>query len=91
MCHGTCPSCGTPYEVADPDRLEETCGMCRGEQTWQSLPSHTKDSIDAAIRRSPFAGLRAMVEMTPPIRLPHAIDVLGYRHQAGVRPDTDAR
>jgi len=58
--------------------------MCAARLTWESLSSNTQRSIDAAICRGPILGLLAMREATPPIRLPHAIDLLAFRYNAGV-------
>jgi hypothetical protein len=58
--------------------------MCTAKLTWELLPSETQRSIDAAIRRGPILGLLAMREAAPPIRLPHAADLLAFRYKAGV-------
>jgi hypothetical protein len=58
--------------------------MCTAELTWESLPSETQHSIDAAICRGAILGLLAMREAVPPIRLPHAADLLAFRYKAGV-------
>ncbi|WP_344510925.1 hypothetical protein [Dactylosporangium maewongense] len=43
--------------------------------------------IDGAIRRGNILGILAMREADPPIKLPHAMDVLEFRYRAGVRRD----
>jgi hypothetical protein len=53
-----------------------------------SLEPGARHTIDTAIRRGPIRGLIAMRDSTPPIRLPHAVDVLHYRYRSGVRSGT---
>ena len=62
----------------------ESCSMCAAKLTWESLCPATQCSIDAAICRGPILGLLAMRELTQPIRLPHAADLLAFRNNAGV-------
>lgn len=79
-----CPGCGASCSVADAGRISESCSMCTAKLTWEALSSGTQRSIDAAICRGPILGLLAMRELTPPIRLPHAADLLAFRHNAGI-------
>jgi hypothetical protein len=79
----TCPGCAAHCAVADAERVGELCTMCAARQIWEALPPETQHAIDAAIRRGPIAGLAAMSETTPPIRMPLATDLLAFRHQAG--------
>jgi hypothetical protein len=55
--------------------------MCTARQTWQSLSVGDRQTVDAALRRGPIAALLAMRELTPPIRLPHAADLLAFRQR----------
>jgi hypothetical protein len=61
--------------------------MCEARLTWDSLASETQHSIDSAIRRGPIQGVLAMSEVTPPIRMPHSLDLLAFRERAGVKQD----
>jgi hypothetical protein len=65
--------------------------MCEARLTWASLTSETQHSIDAAIRRGPIQGLYVMSKVTPPIRLPHSLDLLVFRERAGVKQDRSGR
>ncbi|MFI7209901.1 hypothetical protein ACIBP4_07050 [Micromonospora maritima] len=56
--------------------------------TWNRLPADTREAIDGAIRRGVMPGLLAMRACDPPIRLPHAADLLAFRLSAGVTSDT---
>ncbi|MEV4135011.1 hypothetical protein AB0J72_22895 [Dactylosporangium sp. NPDC049742] len=55
--------------------------------TWERLPANMQALIDDAIRRGNIPGLLAMRAADPPIELPHAADVLAFRHRAGVDHD----
>jgi len=84
-----CPECGQRGQVDRPERRNDLCGNCAAAVTWTALDPATQSTIDAAIRRGRILGLIAMYDALPPIRLPHAVDVLQYRHISDVRPDTD--
>lgn len=88
MLHWFCPGCGVPGWTGLPDRVDALCGFCAAAATWKQLPASTQKMIDDAIRRGNVLGLLAMRAADPPIRLPHATDVLAFRHRAGVHPDT---
>jgi hypothetical protein len=79
--------CDTRVEVADPARVNDPCGWCEARLTWDSLTLETQHSIDAAIRRGPIQGVLAMSKATPPIRMPHSLDLLAFRERADVRQD----
>jgi hypothetical protein len=83
-----CPGCGQRCETSLPDRIGAPCHLCAAAATWERLPADTQEAIDAAIRRGAIAGLLSMRAADPPIRLPHAVDVLAFRHNAGVADAT---
>jgi hypothetical protein len=82
-----CPGCGRRGRTSLPDRVGTLCGLCAAAATWSQLPAGTQKKIDDAIRRGNFQGLLAMRAADPPIRWPHAMDVLDFRHSAGVDRD----
>lgn len=82
-----CPECGQRGLVDRQERYDELCGACMAAATWESLDPDVQSAIDTAIRRGPILGLIAMRDATPPIRLPHAADVLHYRQCSGVGSD----
>ncbi|MDG6106543.1 hypothetical protein [Dactylosporangium aurantiacum] len=89
MVQYTCPGCGTLISVGDARRVGEPCSMCAAGQTWESLSTQDQQTILAAARHGAIAGLLAMRDLTPPIRLPHAVDLLAYLDRAdptGHRP-----
>jgi len=86
-----CPECGQRGQVDRQERRDDLCGSCAAAVTWAALDPDVQSTIDAAIRRGRILGLIAMRDAVPPIRLPHAVDVLQYRHSSGVRPDTEGR
>jgi hypothetical protein len=86
-----CPECGQRGWAGDPERRDELCGACKAEVMWNSLDLDTQHAIDAAIRRGSISGLIAMRDATPPIRLPHAVDLLQLRQTSGVRSDADSQ
>ncbi|MEU7876374.1 hypothetical protein [Dactylosporangium sp. NPDC049140] len=86
MLHWLCPHCGVRCETSLPERVNTPCGLCVATATWEQLPAAAHRMIDDAIRRGNIPGLLAMRAADPPINLPHAMDALEYRHQAGVRP-----
>ena len=79
-----CPGCGKRCATSVPERVGNVCHLCAARATWESLPADMQQAIDVAIRRGPVAGLVAMREADPPIRLPHAVDVIQFRYNAGV-------
>ncbi|GIM95232.1 hypothetical protein [Paractinoplanes toevensis] len=86
MFQSACPGCTTHRAVADTGHVGELCGMCAAGRTWESLSPEAQHAIDAATRRGPIAGLLAMRELTPPILLPHAADLLALRKREIARP-----
>lgn len=79
--------CDAHCRVADSARVGTPCSMCEARLTWESLAAETQDLIDAAIRRGPVQGVVVMSEVTPPIRMPHSLDLLAFRERAGVKQD----
>ncbi|KAB1913136.1 hypothetical protein [Micromonospora sp. AMSO31t] len=74
--------------VDKQERRGHLCWACSAAATWESLDPDVRSAIDAAIRRGLILGLIAMRDATPPIRLPHAADLLHYRLGSGVGPET---
>lgn len=87
----SCPGCGQCCGTSLPDRVGTPCHLCAAAATWDRLPADTREAIDAAIRRGAVPGLLAMRASVPPIRLPHAAELLAFRHNAGVTSDTTDR
>ncbi|GLY05442.1 MULTISPECIES: hypothetical protein [Actinoplanes] len=83
MFHFTCPGCTAPRAVADAERIGGLCSSCGARQTWQALTPEDQRTVDAAVRRGSIVGLLAMRDLTPPIRLPHAADLLAFRQLHG--------
>ncbi|NES30255.1 hypothetical protein GCE86_07880 [Micromonospora terminaliae] len=79
-----CPQCGRRGSVNKQERRDELCWACSAAAAWDSLDPDVQSAIDTAIRRGPIPGLIAMRDATPPIRLPHAADLLHYRLGSGV-------
>jgi hypothetical protein len=79
-----CPGCHERVSTSLPERVGNHCHLCAARATWDSLPADMQEAIDAAIRHGAIAGLVAMREANPPIRLPRAMDVLQFRYDAGV-------
>jgi hypothetical protein len=77
-----CPGCAAPRAVADAENVNTLCGVCTAGQTWKSLPPADQQTINAALRRGRIAALIAMRDLTPPIRLPHATDLLVFLERA---------
>jgi hypothetical protein len=73
------------------ERCDQLCGDCSAAVTWESLAPDTRHAIDTAICRGPMHGLIAMRDAAPPIRLPHALNVLHYRYRLGVGSNTAGR
>jgi hypothetical protein len=71
-----------------PELVGKQCHRCAAAATWERLPDSTRTAIDDAIRRGNIPGIVAMRAAEPPIHLPHAMDVLVFRHSAGVHRDT---
>jgi hypothetical protein len=85
----SCPGCGQRCGTSLPDWVGAPCHFCAAAATWERLPADTREAIDAAIRRhGAVAGLLAMRAADPPIRLPHATNLLAFRHNAGVASAT---
>jgi hypothetical protein len=78
-----CPGCTARCSVADAEHIGGLCSMCAARPTWESLTLEDQQAVDAAVRRGPIAGLLAMRQLTPPIRLPHAADLLDFRQPEG--------
>jgi hypothetical protein len=87
----SCPGCGQRCGTSLLDLVGAPCHLCAAAATWERLPADTREAIDAAIRRGAIAGLLAMRAADPPIRLPHAADLLAFRHNAGVASATTGR
>ena len=85
-----CPGCGQRCGTSLPDRVGAPCHLCAAAATWDRLSADSREAIDAAIRRGAIQGLLAMREADPPIRLPHAADLLAFRHNAGVTSDNSS-
>ena len=81
-----CPLCGVGCETSLSDRVNTLCSLCVATATWEQLLAAAQTMIDDAIRRGGIPGLLAMRAVDPPINLPRALDVLEYRHRAGIRP-----
>ncbi|MEU0561236.1 hypothetical protein [Dactylosporangium sp. NPDC006015] len=82
-----CPGCGVHCRTSLPDRVNTVYSFCAAAVTWERLPASTQTMIDDAIRRGNIPGLLAMRAADPPIKLPHAADVLALRHRAGIHHD----
>lgn len=59
------------------------CRVCEARSAWESLPPEDQQAIVTAAGRSMFCGVTAMRALTPPIRLPHSVDVLAYLSRSG--------
>ncbi|MEW2144076.1 hypothetical protein AB0869_14815 [Micromonospora vinacea] len=84
----SCPGCGQCCGTSLPDHVGAPCHLCAAAETWERLPVETREAIDTAIRRAAMPGLLAMRAADPPIRLPHATDLLAFRYNAGVIGDS---
>jgi hypothetical protein len=82
-----CPRCGQRCETSLADCVGALCSLCTAADDWGRLPADAQEAIDAAIRGGAMPGLQAMRATDPPIPLRQAIDLLAFRHNAGVSSD----